>query len=159
MKKKKVICKWNRKPKNAPDANIAYQCIEEIKERRKGITPQLLIIESRKKKSPLHNCFEWNDSKAAKEYRIVQAHEILRSLVIEVDVEEYEEPRHVRALIAPSSIEADTTSWTTIGEVCDDEELQAAYMRQLKHDLNAIKNKIKSFKIFSEIVKAIEAVI
>ena len=157
---KKKNCKWSRKPKNAPDANEAYEVIENIKKKRGGITPQLLIIESKKKKSLLHNCFEWNDSKAAEEYRIVQAREILRCIIIEIEPDEdYEEIRTIRALIAPSSIEKENnTSYVTVEEVCNDEELQAAYMRQLKRDLDAIKNKIKGFKQFSEVVKAINAV-
>jgi len=161
MSKKKIHhCKWNRVPKNAPDADIAYGVIASIKKRRGGVTPQLLVIESKRKSSPLHNCFEWDNSKAAEEYRIVQAREILRFLIVEIEPEEeYEDPQFVRAFVAPSSVEKEgNTSYVTIEEVCGDEELEAAYLRQLKRELNSIKNKIKGFKEFSEVVKAIDAV-
>lgn len=158
--KKKVVCRWNRKPKNAPDANIAYQYITEIKERRKGITAELLEIEAKRKKSPLHNCFEWDDTKAGREYRIIQAREILRRLVVEIEPEEEEEEsRYVRAFIAPTSVEeVGNTSYVTIEEVCNNKELEEAYIRQLRRDLNIIKNKIKAFRIFSEVVNAIEKI-
>lgn len=159
MKKKKNYM-WSRKPKNAPDANTASKVFKSIKKKRGGITPQLLVIESKKKDAPFHNCFEWDDSKGAEKYRIVQACEILRCIKLEIEPdEEHEESRTVRALIAPSSIEReDSTSYATIEEVRNDEELNAAYMRQLKRELDAVKNKIKSYKIFSAVVEAIEAI-
>lgn len=160
MRKEKLSCKWTRAPKNAPDANIAHKFIEDVRKKRGGITPQLLVIESRKKKSPLHDCFEWDNSKAAEEYRIVQAREILRFIVVEIEPDaEYKEPRIVRAFVAPSSIEQeDSTSYLTIQTVRNDDDLNAAYLRQLNRELSIIRNKIKSFKIFSEVVKAIDAV-
>jgi len=159
-KRRKVCCEWNRKPKNAPDANTAYEIFEDIKKRRGGITPQLLLIESKKKKSPFHNCFECDDSKAAEEYRIVQAHEIMRFLIIVIEPEdEKKKPLHVRAIVPPISVEKeDTTSWVTIQEVRNDVELSAAYKRQIKCELDAVKNKAKGFDVFSPVVEAIEAI-
>jgi len=161
MSKKESYCRWTRKPKNAPDANVANKFIERIKEKRGGITPQLLMIESKRKKSPLHNCFEWDDSKAAEEFRIVQAREILRFLVVEIESDdEQEEPRTVRAYIAPSSVgKEENTSYLTIEDVCKDDELSAAYLRQLHRELRIISNKIRNFDEFSDVVKAIDAVV
>ncbi|GAG28327.1 unnamed protein product [marine sediment metagenome] len=155
-----MIYKWKRNPKNAPNAQDAGECIEAIKKRRGGITPQLLVIEANKKRSPLHDCFEWDDSKAAGEYRIVQAREILRFLVIVIEPEtETEETRYIRAFIAPPEIEQDDgASYVTIEEVRSDKDLHEAYLRQLKQELDAIKDKIKTYREFVSVVKAIEAV-
>lgn len=152
--------KWKRNPKNAPDAQDAGEYIEAIKKRRGGITPQLLVIEANKKRSPLHDCFEWDDSKAAEEYRVVQAREILRFLVIMVEPEtEVEEVRYVRAFVAPPEIEQDDgASYVTIEQVRSNEDLHEAYLRQLKCELDAIKNKIKAYKEFAKVVQAIETV-
>jgi len=160
MSKKESCYKWTRKPRNAPDANIANKFIEGVKKKRGGITPQLLVIESKKIKSPLHDCFEWDDSKAAEGFRIVQAREILRFLVVVIEEDNQEESKTVRAYIAPSSIgKEDNTSYVTVGDVCEDEDLSAAYIRQLNRELIGIRNKIKNFKVFSEVVKAIDAVV
>ena len=155
-----MIYKWKRTPKSAPDAQQTGEYIEAIKKRRGGITPQLLVVEANKKRSLLHDCFEWNDSKAAEEYRIVQAREILRFLVIEIESEtETEETRYIRAFIAPPEIEQDDgASYVTIEQVRSDEDLHEAYLRQLKQELDAIKNKIKTYKEFAAVVQAIEAV-
>ena len=155
-----MIYEWKWKVKGAPDAQEAGEYIEAIKKKRGGITPQLLVVEASKKRSPLHDCFEWNDIKAAKEYREVQAREILRFLIIEVEPEtETEEAQYVRAFISPQEIEQDdNTSYVTIEEIRSDKDLHEAYLRQLKCELDAFKDKIDSYKEFAKVVRAIEKI-
>jgi len=158
--KKKLNCKWRRIPKNAPDANVAYDIIGQIKKEKGIITPELLVIEAEKRKSPLHNCFEWDDTKAAKKYRIVQAREILTLIVVEIEPDEDENPRTVRAFIAPGGIEKNVdSSYVTIGQIADDKDMETAYLRQLKRELDSVKNRIKGYKIFEAVVKAIDAIV
>ena len=42
------------------------------------LRPVDVVAEAKKKVSPLHKCFEWNDGKAAQEYRLWQARELIR---------------------------------------------------------------------------------
>jgi len=149
---------WKWKPQGAPDAETAGTYIERIKRKRKGLTPQLLVIEAKSKKSPLHNCFEWNDTKAAELYRITQAQGILRMLVVEVKTDSQDPVQH-RAFISPvETNQQDNTTYWTIAEVCNDEELSENYQKQLYQELKAVKEKIKSFPIFKDVVQAIEAI-
>lgn len=152
--------KWKRKPSGAPDANIVVKYIEDIKRRRGGITAGLLVTEAYKNKSPLHNCFEWDDTKAALQYRIVQAREILRAIVVEVEeTEKNNEPTYTRYFIAPPEIEeAEGTTYVTVIDVRNNKELHLAYLRQLLRELYAIRDKIKGYKEFINIVSAIEAI-
>ena len=47
-------------------------------------TAREVLEDGRKKTSPLHECFEWNDGVAAEKYRLDQARGILMELVITV---------------------------------------------------------------------------
>lgn len=155
---KKINCKWRRTPKNAPKANLAHQTLEAIKKKRGGLTPQLLIIESKKRSAPFHRCFEWNDSKAAAEYRIVQAREILRFLTVEIEAEE-EAVYHVRAFVAPSDLgKKSNTSYVAISDVRKSKRQTQIYVQTLMDELKIVRNKIKSFKIFAGVVDAINAI-
>jgi len=150
---------WKRKPLGAPEASIAVKCINEIKKKRKGITPQTLVKEASKNKSPLHNCFEWNDSKAAAEYRKDQARYILRMLVVEIASSTKEEPKHVRVYVSPVELEQESnTGYKAIGRVRSNEDLDLAYRRQLLKELQALKEKIQNYAEFAEVVSAIKAV-
>lgn len=156
----KQIYSWKRKPKGAPEAEVASDCLMAIKKKRGGITPQLLVIEASEKTSPLHDCFEWNNKKAAGEFREIQARYILRVLVVaEVDDDENVE-EFVRAYVAASEItdDEDSNAYLTIEEIRSDEDLDRQYKERLLNELREVKQRIKAYKEFSAVVNAIEAV-
>lgn len=66
------------------DANVAGKVCEELRNTI-GLTKENLVEVSRPKNAPLHNEFEWNDSKAAEEWRKEQAGYIIRHLTIETE--------------------------------------------------------------------------
>lgn len=56
------------------------------------LTRALILKDAEEKRSPLHDWFEWDNEKAAYEYRLVQAGELLRGVMVvtEIDGEEVE---------------------------------------------------------------------
>lgn len=52
------------------------------------VEPQDLVTAAEHPTNPLHSCFEWNNERGAREYRLIQAREILRSLVFVVHKED-----------------------------------------------------------------------
>jgi hypothetical protein len=61
-------------------ADKAYQCLEKIRKRNNGnLTDTKILKEAKKKTSPIHNWFEWDDTEAAKAYRIIQAKSMVRA--------------------------------------------------------------------------------
>lgn len=58
-----------------------------------NLTPQALVDVSRPVDAPLHEAFEWDDRKAANEYRKEQARHIIRCIVYENDSEESQPER------------------------------------------------------------------
>jgi hypothetical protein len=72
-------------PKGMAADKVARE-LEIIRARRGMLTAPILLDEARKKSHPLHNCFEWNDSKAAEQFRLQQARSLIKS--IEVHYEE-----------------------------------------------------------------------
>jgi hypothetical protein len=47
------------------------------------LTAEKVVKEAKKIKNPLHEFFEWKDSKAAAEYRLEQARHLMRSIVVQ----------------------------------------------------------------------------
>jgi hypothetical protein len=52
------------------------------------LTPEQVLTDARKKTSPIHDAFEWDDSKAAEQFRLSQA----RHLIARVEVEFVRDP-------------------------------------------------------------------
>jgi hypothetical protein len=66
----------------------AIKEIHKIAGRSGKLTPEMVIDAAADKNSPLHECFTWDNSEAAAKWRIEEARELIRSVRIEVQVEE-----------------------------------------------------------------------
>lgn len=62
----------------------AQMCAEEIMSimTDDGVRPQDIVNYARNPDTELHKCFEWDDTRAAEEYRLAQARQVTRHLVI-----------------------------------------------------------------------------
>lgn len=60
---------------------------EEIRGIGEEVTPKQVLEAGRNPDSELHKCFEWDDTKAAEKWRLEQAGQVLRYLIIR-EVEE-----------------------------------------------------------------------
>ena len=68
----------------SPEAVLELERIEQ----NGALTPEAVILSAMSEKSPLHDYFIWDDSLAAKKYRIEQARGLIRSVKIEITVED-----------------------------------------------------------------------
>ena len=66
-------------------AEVAGAELERIQNQRGVIEPRVVVEESRPESAPLHPVFEWDDDKAAENYRTWQARSLIKSVrVIEM---------------------------------------------------------------------------
>ena len=72
------------------DAQTAGNELQRIYERDGVIEPETVVAESQTPSAPLHSCFEWDDAKAAHKYRITQAQNIIRAIVVVDDAKQPE---------------------------------------------------------------------
>lgn len=71
--------------------------LERLEAKGEGLTPNAVLREASKARSPLHGWFEWDDTEAAKQYRLAQARELVRS--VDVTVVTAGEQSTVRAFV------------------------------------------------------------
>jgi hypothetical protein len=58
--------------------------LSKIYKKNGSVDAETVVDVAKSPKSPLHACFEWDDTKAAHKYRLVQARTIIRSIGVEV---------------------------------------------------------------------------
>ena len=61
------------------------------------LTPKIVLDEARKKTSPLHTYFEWDDSEAANQWRLAQAGSLIRKVRVTLIREDGKSELKVRA--------------------------------------------------------------
>ncbi len=144
--------KWKRQPFPGADADVIGEHIESLA--KKGIiTPADLVKDAEKKSSPLHKCFEWDDTTAAKAYRITQAQYILRC--IEVMVERKDETSFV--VRAFHHVDTETqTGYTTIENARNNPAMWNSVKTQAILEIKNWKQKYKNIKEFEDLFGEID---
>lgn len=75
------------------DAMVAGDELERIREANGGLRPEGVVAAATNPSSPLHPCFEWDDTRAGDLYRRQQAASLIRSIrVLVVNDEGTKEP-------------------------------------------------------------------
>lgn len=82
-------------------ADVAGKALNEIEKVHGELTPPVVVVEAANPRNPLHRCFEWDDTTAAKRFREEQARFLLRSIRVIVDYKgkKIEQPVYVNVRI------------------------------------------------------------
>lgn len=80
MARKKASFKWQGKSWGVP-ADVAVLELERIR-KESGLTPAAIVLEAEPEDSPLHPAFQWDDTVAGHEYRLMQARQLTRSVAV-----------------------------------------------------------------------------
>lgn len=74
------------------------------------VRPSVVVNEARPKKSPIHDDFEWDDAKAAEEFRLSQARQYIRITPVRV---QQNKPEQRLVHVVPDRIEGPTAVETS----------------------------------------------
>lgn len=82
-----------RGKRQAMNNEIIIGTLREIASANNGVLlPERVVEAARPKESPLHDCFTWDDDKAAHEYRLWQARTLIRTTVRLLEVDGKQQP-------------------------------------------------------------------
>ena len=148
-------------------ADIAYKRLKEIEEMWKCITPKLVIDDAINPESPLHDCFEWNDTAAARKWRERQARSLIKSVHIIKSDKKHGEIK-VRCFVSVSNVEKYVFNIPGVEEnrvykdieivFKNEDEKQDVLARALK-EISLWKTRYRHLKEFEKIVEEIDKVL
>lgn len=135
---------------------VIINTIQELVQASGGLlAPADLVEAARPETSPLHRYFQWDDTEAAKQYRIVQARGLLRVCVrYEPSGNEKLEVRVFASL--PQDREKEGGGYRMMVEVLSDEILRAQLLIDAQNELNRFKIKYARLTELAHIFAAIE---
>jgi hypothetical protein len=128
---------------------------EELQRLREAgcLTQKDVLRAARSEKSPLHDAFEWKDSKAAELYRLDQAKYLIRCVVIKRIDGEATPP--VRAFVSVTTKEA-TREYVAAAEARTDPALRQQIIAAKWAALSRLRHEISEFEEFAGVVEAID---
>lgn len=96
--------------------------------------------------SELHKCFEWDDTKAARKYRLNQAGDIIRMLVVNTtDIKPDAKPNLIRAIV---TVENAPQQYESMAITVANVDRYSELLTRAKKELETFKNK---YSILSEL--------
>lgn len=135
---------WKSHGMGSVSAQVAGEEIARLEIANDGaLLPDTIVRAAKAKRSPIHGCFVWDDTKAAHLYRERQAGEIVRRLVVVYEDDGKDET--VRAFVSIQNDEGDRY-YTSTARILDDEDLLNNVRAQILVDLFVLKKKYKQFK-------------
>jgi len=120
------------------------------------LTPEAIVDAARDKKTELHSHFEWDDSKAAEQYRLEQARGILQVTV--------EYLRDSKGKKVPCRVFVSLTSdrkgggYRSTVDVMNDKDYKAQLLKDALDDLETFKRKYFELKELAVIFEAMRKV-
>ncbi len=124
------------------DAEVVYAELERIR-RHGGLVAERVIAAATPEGHALHPAFEWDDGKAAGEWRLVQARELIRSIAVVIDEEP---PRRVYVHV-PSPVHQGRYERTEI--VVEHVDMFLAAIAEALADLAAAQTRLSDLRRYT----------
>lgn len=152
---------------NKVPASIAGKVCNDLKNSKKGLTPETLVEASRPENSPLHPEFQWDDSIAAEKYRCYQARKLIQNVVV-VKVEEEVSEKTVNIFENYERTETSTDNrnfqrefvstgernhkYVTIDDALANEQWRASLLEAARRDMKAFISKYRMLNELSNLI-------
>lgn len=122
--------------------------LETVRQKNGGLLrPADVVNFAKNKKTRLHSMFEWDNTKAAQEYRIWQAQSIIRVIVTVHD----DTGEDIRAFVSLRSDRTQDVGYRAIADVIDDDRLMELLLEDAKKDLEHFSSKYKVLRKVAEL--------
>lgn len=144
-----MICTWGVPGLFAADPEKCYREIQTLK----AVTPENIVDYARDEGTELHKCFQWDDAKAAENWRKQQARTIICNL--KVVVETKREDKEIRFYYHDNTAKEYIH---TIHIVRNEDEYKRLLV-QAKRELQAFKERYKTIAELSKLIEEIETVL
>jgi len=141
-------------------AQVVGEALDKVRSTYGGmLTPTVVVKAARPKRSALHSYFEWDDTKAAQQYRLGQAGDLIRVVVVapEKDAEQQFVP--VRAYHAHMDPERPAGTYHHIVDILSDEEKTRRLIGQAMDELQTWRRRHAALEHFAEIFTAIDSLV
>lgn len=131
----------------------------KLADKHGNLTPAIILRAAKPETSPLHGLFCWDDTRAAHEYRLIQAGHFIRSIKVTYEISENRTIR-IRAYHNVQS-EADEDEKTTgfyigIETALSVESYREQLLKNCQRDMDAFKAKYAALSEVSGIIFAMD---
>jgi len=135
------------------DIEAVIPVLQRLEIKHGALTPEDVLTEARKRTSPLHGFFTWDDTEAARQWRLAEARELIRSVTVTY-IGTDASSRTVRAFVHYG--EAHT--YEAMARVLANDEKRAALLTQALAELAICRRKYADLKELAGVFAALDEI-
>ena len=152
-----MIFKYDGRSYGVP-AQKAGERLKEIENRDGSVTPQAVVEDARPEDSLLHPVFEWDDEKAAEAYRIQQAGNFIRCIVVVPEKNDViKEPVKLFVNTNPTDDgQKRAGTYINVRSAMENPVSRSVVLSNAKHEMLVFKKKYSQLKELSLVFAAID---
>jgi hypothetical protein len=153
---------------------VATKAVVALAEKHGGtITPEIILDDARRKKSPLHGFFCWDNNAAAEEYRKIQASAMIRRIKVTitpandatqivrvrafVNVHEPDDPGEAQDEIGGHGVNCRTRGiYVTMEQACKVTNYRDQMIAQCKRDIESFRAKYSALSEAATIIESMD---
>jgi hypothetical protein len=152
-----MIYRWREGARQRGSAQEVGSRLETIRLLNGGsLTPPAVVEDATAPESPLHPHFEWDDAKAADEFRLAQARELVASvMVVYADEVQGAPTEPVRAFASIGGETGKPRAYTSTLEAMRAPAMRAEILAQARAELEGWRRR---YRHYTELAKAVEAI-
>ncbi|EPD32934.1 hypothetical protein QP568_09725 [Propionimicrobium lymphophilum] len=126
--------------------------LQRIYDANNQLTPELVVEEASSPDSKLHRYFEWDDTQAAKQYRFIQADNMIRRVKIVWKETPKSKPVRIRAFLpaAPQAKKTESYNYKPTEEILVDDFQRRILFNNMVRDFEAFKRKYRNMEGYSD---------
>lgn len=154
---------WQPRSMISADAQEIGERLEKIGGKNNNrLSPKSVLKDARKKSSPLHKLFTWDDSLAAEKYRLGEARHIIRNITVVVeDLGEDQAPVRAYYSISHKSLPESTEAVGTylcLADAMADPDTRRMLLAQILDEAARWRERGKHFRELAEVFEALDRV-
>ena len=149
-----MVYKWKTYNYAVP-AEVVGKHFEKIEKKQGTLTAQNVLESARPEKSPIHNLFEWDDQKAAEQYRLKQATMLICNLSVEVETDN--KPIVCRAYMDVT--DKKIGSFMNVQSAFENKDTRDIVLNRALDELKAFKQKYKNLNELAKVFEVINDVL
>ena len=153
-----MIYTWKNGSFLKADAQEVGETLEELRKKNNGkLTPPIIVRAAKPKKSLFHNCFEWDDTKAARQHREEQARYLMRHIaVVYEEKTETNEEKTVRAYV--NVREDGERAYQSVFVAMKDPDLRQQILLKALQEMDQFRKKYDELEEFQEVFVAVDEI-
>lgn len=158
MKYEPMEIAWRTGSRHKVDPKVAHDELERVRRDAGGdLTPEAIVLASKRKRAVLHDEFQWDDTIAGHNYRCIQARKIIQNIkVVYAEAPEVQTRAYEVTTRPASTEEKERKVFRSVDEILSDPEARVELLGQAIKDAISFRHRYRGLQELAQVFDSMD---